>query len=570
MQKNTSLTRSEIFKTITIHADHFIQYALIAYFLFGVAISLVYDTYLIGFGVGLICILAYYFTKILLPNSTLYQYVLSAILAIFTAQFIYQIHGLFEMHFFVFVSSTILIAYQNWRLQLPLILLVVVHHGLFAFLQFSGNTEIYFTQLAYMDLITFIVHGGLAAVIVGICGWWAFQMEKQTEREYFNTATLEKQLSSVASNILFAEEISKGNLDFKSENFKTDDELGTALLKMQRSLNVASTREREEKFITLGMNDIGEILRSNTANTKLLSDELIKGIVRFMNLNQGGIFLIEGEGDEAHLNLTACYAYERKKFLQKRVEFGEGLVGQCYLERNTIYLRDIPKDYIRITSGLGDATPSNILLTPIQTQGEIVGVLELASFYELDNIKIEFVKKICESIASSIAASRIAERVQKLLTHSQQQTEELRAQEEEMRQNMEELSATQEEMQRKAIEMESRIKAINETGIAFIEFDPHGYILTANESFLKLMEYKLSEIVGKHHRIFVDASFRVTEEYRKFWEDLGKGIAKPGEYKRITKSGSTVHIKGSYSIMRDTTGSVSKILKMVSEIAAKT
>ncbi len=430
--QSIEIDKAIIFKEINAKADRFITKALVVYFLFGIAISFVYSTFTVGIGVGTLCLIAYFGTKTWLPNNTFYQYILGGVLAIFTAQFIYQMHGMFEMHFFVFVGSTILIAYQNWRLQLPLILLVVLHHASFAYLQYSGNKEIYFTQL----------------------------LEKRTINEYRNTQLMESQLKSVNKNITFAEEISKGNLEYKSNHTDTSDELGNALLKMQQSLSVAAARERDEKFVTLGINQISEILRANNSNVQVLADELIRGIVKYMNLNQGGIFLLEGEGDEARLELKACYAFERKKFLKKRIEIGEGLIGQCYLERDTIYLKDVPEEYIRITSGLGDAPPSNVLLAPIQTQDEIVGVLELASFAELDQNKIEFVKKICQSIASSVVSTRITERVQRLLKDSQMQTEQLRAQEEEVRQNMEEMNATQEEMARKEQEYIQRIQEL--------------------------------------------------------------------------------------------------------------
>jgi methyl-accepting chemotaxis protein len=463
--------KKEIFKEITANADRFITNSLLAYFVLGIGLSFFYGTYLVGIAVGGLCLVAFFGTRMLLPNSDLYQYVLGGVLAIFTAQFIYQMHGLFEMHFFVFVSSTLLIAYQNWKLQLPLILLVVVHHALFAFLQYSGNTGIYFTQLAYMDLLTFMIHGGLAAVIVGVCGWWSFQFEKRTIAAYHNSSKLEQQLQSVSKNIVFAEEISKGNLDYKNDSVDQSDELGNALLKMQQSIAISTKREQEEKFVTMGINKISEILRGNSSNVKVLSEELIKGLVKYMKLNQGGIFLLEGESADQHLELTACYAFERKKFLEKRIELGEGLIGQCFLERDIIYLKDVPKHYVRITSGLGDAPPSCVLIAPIQTQDEIVGVLELASLYDINESTIEFVKKICQSIASSIVSTKITERVQKLLSESQQQGEELRAQEEEVRQNMEELSATQEVMERKENEMQERMleMKVNEEDMQKVE-----------------------------------------------------------------------------------------------------
>jgi methyl-accepting chemotaxis protein len=91
-------------------------------------------------------------------------------------------------------------------------------------------------------------------------------------------------------------------------------------------------------------------------------------------------------------------------------------------------------------------------------------------------------------------------------------------------------------------------------------------ILAANDSFRKLMGYSAHEVIGKHHRIFVEQSYAESQEYKAFWDDLGNGISKPGEYQRITKSGTPVYIKGSYSIIRDHAGKVVRILKLVMDI----
>ncbi len=423
--------------------------ALLAYFGFGVFLSFFYDTYLIAIGVGGLCLAGYFVSKWLLPKSNLYQYVLGAVLAVFAAQFIYQMHGLFEMHFFVFVGSTLLITYQNWRLQLPLILLVVVHHATFAYLQYSGNKEIYFTQLEYMDLQTFIFHGGLAAVIVAICGYWAYEMEKRTLTEAMNKKALENQLETVTHNIAFAEEISSGKLDVAYQLKNDSDELGRALMKMRQNLAVAARKEHQEKFITVGITQIGDVIRKNANSVQSLADDFIRTLVKYMDMNQGGLFLLEGEKGDEYLNLAACYAFERKKYLNKKIGLGEGLVGQCFLERDIVYMTQVPQDYVQITSGLGGANPSCVILVPVMTSDEIVGVIELASFKPLEDFQIDFLKKAAENMASSIVSSRVTERVKALLSESQQQTEEMRAQEEEMRQNMEELQATQEEMRRK-------------------------------------------------------------------------------------------------------------------------
>ncbi|NJO68436.1 MAG: GAF domain-containing protein, partial [Bacteroidetes bacterium] len=90
--------------------------------------------------------------------------------------------------------------------------------------------------------------------------------------------------------------------------------------------------------------------------------------MKYLNANQGGVFsyIDDIPGDE-HLELVSAIAFDRKKYINKRVEIGEGLVGTCAQERLTIFMTDIPEDYITITSGLGDAIPRSLLIVPLKT-----------------------------------------------------------------------------------------------------------------------------------------------------------------------------------------------------------
>ncbi len=187
-------------------SDRFIDYFLIGFFLVGLALCPFYDTWIIGAGVGGLSIITYYSAKFLLKDSSVYQYILGVVLGIFMAQYIYQMHGLFEMHFIAFIASAILITYQKWKLQIPLAAFVIVHHALFGYLQYSGNTKVYFTQLNYMSLQTFIIHGLLATMVFFICGLWAYNFRvyslrhiRQTnenarlQQEKFEKEAMEKQ-----------------------------------------------------------------------------------------------------------------------------------------------------------------------------------------------------------------------------------------------------------------------------------------------------------------------------------------------------------------------------------------
>ena len=137
------------------------------------------------------------------------------------------------------------------------------------------------------------------------------------------------------------------------------------------------------------------------------------------------------------------------------------MIGQCLQEGESIYLTDIPADYISISSGLGEASPNCLAIVPLKSDGCVQGVIEIASFRSFTPHEMEFLNKAAENLASAIARVKISERTHALLADSQQQTEEMRAQEEEMRQNMEELTATQEEMNRKEREYLHLIEELN-------------------------------------------------------------------------------------------------------------
>jgi GAF domain len=219
-------------------------------------------------------------------------------------------------------------------------------------------------------------------------------------------------------------------------------------------LEEAQKEEKKRQWANEGLTKCIAIIR-NQPDLRTLYSELISFIVKCVNANQGGLFLLnEDNPEDPFLELSAAYAYERKKFIQKRVNIGEGLLGQCFLEKGYVYVKQIPDNYVTITSGLGTANPTSLLLVPLKVDENVLGVIELASFKEFADHEIRFVELIGENMAATFQNLKTNSRTKELLAASQQQTEEMRAQEEEMRQNMEELTATQEEMQRKQKEFE--------------------------------------------------------------------------------------------------------------------
>ena len=228
-------------------SDQLIEIFLWGYFAFGIGISFFYDTWLVGISVGSLVLAAYYLSKGMFPKTTVRHYVVSAGIGIFMGQFIYQMHGLFEMHFFAFIGSTLLITYQNWRTLIPLAIVIVAHHSIFGYLQYQSFTTnsseyVYFTQLDYMDLQTFIIHCSLAVVILVICGLWAYDLNKRTVNNTKNIVEIENLSSSMEKNLEYASLLANGLVD---DSFKPDqdDLLGNALMQIQKRLGQKGTSE---------------------------------------------------------------------------------------------------------------------------------------------------------------------------------------------------------------------------------------------------------------------------------------------------------------------------------------
>jgi hypothetical protein len=269
----------------------------------------------------------------------------------------------------------------------------------------------------------------------------------------------------------FIKEIENGNLAIDSlKDADTHDELIQALLAMQQQLQKIALQEKQRNWATHGIALFADILRSDNSDSSLFYHKIIANLVKYMEANQGGLFLINEDGDDKPcLELVSCYAYDRQKFTKKTLQPGEGLAGQCYLEKQTILLTEIPQNYLKITSGLGIANPSCIAIVPLKVNEEIHGVIELASFTRFKSFQVEFLEKLGESIASTVSNVKINHKTRKLLQASLQQAEELKAQEEEMRQNMEELNATQEnqfrlqeELRNSEEELKTQLSALQE------------------------------------------------------------------------------------------------------------
>ncbi|BDX37854.1 hypothetical protein CYCD_12090 [Tenuifilaceae bacterium CYCD] len=354
--------------------------------------------------------------------------------------------------------------------------------------------------------------------------------------------SLNKLIDGLKQTTAFAREIGQNKLDYQYKPLSNKDELGTALIDMRNNLKHANEEEMRRKeednirsWTNAGLAKFGDILRQNNNNLNILADSIIQNLVNYLDANQGGIFVYNESESDKYLELLSAFAYNRKKFIDKVIQMGEGLVGTCAQEKQTMYLKEIPDNYISITSGLGEATPTALLIVPLKLEENIFGVIEIASFREFKKFEIEFVEKIGESIASTLYSVKNNIRTKILLEQSQQQREEMAAQEEEMRQNMEEMQATQEEMSRKNIELGVVTNAINQALLS-MTLTEDGYVVDSNANFQTLLGYAKSELEGKLFFDLIHSEQR--NSFNSQWEQVLMGQS----------VNETLHVVGNNSV----------------------
>ncbi len=357
-------------------------------------------------------------------------------------------------------------------------------------------------------------------------------LEENSKKYLFDSGVHEKnknQTSIIAETIehfkkasAFISAVSQGNYHVNWEGLSEENEvknketLAGQLHQMRDKLIKIRSEEEKRNWMNQGLTQYSELVRKYQNDLDALSFESVKFLVKYIQAQQGGLFVLVGEGEERYLNLKACYAFEKKKFIDKRVDIGNGLVGQTFLEGLTVKITEIPHNYVHITSGLGGSRPKCVVIIPLKHNENTIAILEIASLHEIDSEQIKFIERCGEFLSSSLSNAQTNEQIKNLLQDTQLQAESLKSQEEEMRQNMEELTATQEEMQRQGHEskgmLQTVINILNELPQKIFLKDKDGKMVVANINVAKAHNLTPEELIGKSDFDFVDA--KTAQEWR--------------------------------------------------------
>jgi CheY-like chemotaxis protein/signal transduction histidine kinase/CHASE3 domain sensor protein len=234
-----------------------------------------------------------------------------------------------------------------------------------------------------------------------------------------------------------AEEIAAGNLAVTLPDSVSQDETGIltrTFRQMVVSLQDTIQANEEQRWLKSNLADLSQQLQGQRS-LETLANLVLTFVAPLVDAQQGVFYLLESDGDRPRLRLLSSYAYQERKQLSNTFELGEGLVGQCALEKQRILLTEVPGDYIRIQSGLGAAPPLNIVVLPIVFETEVKGVLELASFRRFEDLQLAFLEEASSITGVMINAIAAYIQTQRLLEQSQVLTEELQQQQEELLQS---------------------------------------------------------------------------------------------------------------------------------------
>jgi signal transduction histidine kinase/HAMP domain-containing protein/CheY-like chemotaxis protein len=304
--------------------------------------------------------------------------------------------------------------------------------------------------------------GGQASV-PGAAGTW----KDLTDNVNQLAANLTTQVRAIAE---VATAVTKGDL---TRSIKVEAQGEVAALKdnineMIRNLKDTTLKNSEQDWLKTNLAKFSRMLQGQkdllTVGRLILSE-----LAPVVGTKQGVFYMMEATKEEPMLKLLASYAYKERKNVDNTFKLGEGLVGQCALEKEKILLVNVPKDYISITSGLGEAPPLNIIVMPVLFEGHVKAVLELASFDRFSPTHQAFLDQLTESIGIVLNTIEANMRTENLLKQSQSLAGELQSQQEELQQTNAELgekarllAEQNEEVERKNREVEQARQALEE------------------------------------------------------------------------------------------------------------
>jgi signal transduction histidine kinase/HAMP domain-containing protein len=269
---------------------------------------------------------------------------------------------------------------------------------------------------------------------------------------------------SVGRIVVATDSIASGDLNTAIDT-SAKDELGTlalAVARMQAALRAAAQASHDQDRLKSGLARINRVVLGQN-DLELLSSSVVAEVAAYLNAKVGALYVMSDTHEGHELRLQGSYAFTVRKNLATRFRLGEGLVGQAALEKKQILLQNVPEDYVRVVSGLGDTTPRNICVTPFVFEGSVRGVLEMGTLEPLSGLDLTYLEAAMGIVATAfeiLSAQAIVKAQQEELQTS---NEELKAQSRALEKSQEELRAQQTELENSNSELEMQMLRVKES-----------------------------------------------------------------------------------------------------------
>jgi len=312
----------------------------------------------------------------------------------------------------------------------------------------------------------------------------------------------------------FAAEIGKSNFDAHFQPLSSKDVLGSTLLEMRDKLKYAYEQDAIRNWTSEGFAQISTVLHRSTEDIKQLSDEIICGLVMYIEAQQGVVYLVNDQFEsDTFIEPVSFFAPDKKALSIKRIEMNEGLIGQVITSNRRIYLQNVNDTDSSVDTGISKISVCDLFIMPLFAGGRVVGALEIKSVFPISHQKKEFIERIAEPVASNILNLKANLLTRRLLEESQLKTRELAQQDEDLRQiNNElvnqserlkrsdsELRNQQETLQRVNAELENKALLLEDKNMA-IE-DAHKALAFKAEQLERSSKYKSDFLANMSHEL---------------------------------------------------------------------
>lgn len=308
-----------------------------------------------------------------------------------------------------------------------------------------------------------------------------------------------------------------------------------------RYLKKAEEKANNNNWLLTGTSELNEKIRGEQ-EVEVLGQTIIDQLCSYLKAQIGVIYLYKNN----QLSLCASYAYDFSKLNSQTVKLGEGLVGQAAQEKKMITFTDVPDNYIKINSGLGNIVPKCIIALPLLQNDMLQGVIEIGLTRTLSDLQIQFINTVSESIAIAITAATN----RKLLNESFTQIQ---------------LQKT--DIEKVSLELNQQVSCLNNAAIVSIT-DANGNISYVNDTFCKISKYSKEELIGKNHRI-LKSERQPNGLFIGMWAAISKGKIWNGEIINKAKDGTYYWVDTTITPFKDLNGNIEKYVAIRFDITER-